>query len=133
VTGETDLAILLRNMRPCLSPVEHGFAVVRAGEHMPTGLVAFAVIHEDEGMTLVASREQLVARGMAVHGRWARISLAVHSSLSAVGLTASMSAALAARGLSANVIAGFHHDHLFVPWERRDEAMEALAALSGPA
>lgn len=62
---------------------------------------------------------------------WARITLGVHPSLAAVGLTARVAAALAERGIAANVIAGYHHDHVFVPWARRDEAMRALSALSG--
>jgi hypothetical protein len=54
----------------------------------------------------------------------------VHSSLQAVGLTAAVATALAERGIACNVVAGFHHDHLFVPHERGAEAMDALAELS---
>jgi hypothetical protein len=61
---------------------------------------------------------------------WARITPGVHSSLDAVGLTARISAALAERGISANIIAACRHDHVFVPWERRDEAIAALRGLS---
>jgi hypothetical protein len=55
---------------------------------------------------------------------------AVHSGLEAVGLTARISTALAAHGISANIVAAFHHDHVFVPWDRREEAMTALRELS---
>ena len=48
----------------------------------------------------------------------------------AVGLTGTISAALAGPGISANVGAGFYHDHVFVPWERRLEAMAALRELN---
>ncbi len=54
----------------------------------------------------------------------------MHSDLAAVGLTAAFATALAAEGLSCNVIAGVHHDHLFVPWDRRVDAMAALERLS---
>jgi hypothetical protein len=54
----------------------------------------------------------------------------VHSALDGVGLTAAVASVLAERGIACNVVAGFHHDHLFVPWERREEALEALASLS---
>jgi hypothetical protein len=47
-----------------------------------------------------------------------------------VGLTAAFAAALAREGISCNVIAGLHHDHLFVPWDRRDDALRALEALA---
>jgi hypothetical protein len=61
---------------------------------------------------------------------WARITLGVHSSLAAIGLTARVAAALAERGIAANMVAAFHHDHVFVPWERRDEALAVLRGLS---
>jgi uncharacterized protein len=59
----------------------------------------------------------------------ARVSLTIGSSLSTVGLTATVSHVLAAAGISCNVIAGFHHDHLFVDWERGAEAAALLRGL----
>lgn len=61
---------------------------------------------------------------------FAKISLQVFSDLEGVGLTAAVSTALAKAGIACNVIAGYYHDHLFVPWERREEAMEILQNLS---
>ena len=63
-------------------------------------------------------------------GGWARITLGVHSSLAAVGLTARVAESLTAHGISANMVAAFHHDHVFVPWDRRDEALIILDNLS---
>jgi uncharacterized protein len=60
-----------------------------------------------------------------------RIILQVHSSLDAVGLTAAVSSKLTERGISANVIAAFYHDHIFIPAERAHEAVEALRELVG--
>jgi uncharacterized protein len=114
--GISDLASLLRELKPVLHPEPYEFAVAQVA---PAN--AFATIREAEGVTVVAP---------AKDGSWARISLSVHSSLSAVGLSAAMAKALADRDISANIIAGFHHDHLFVPWHRRHDAMAALAALS---
>jgi hypothetical protein len=54
----------------------------------------------------------------------------VRSSLSAVGLTAALSAALSEAGISANIVAALHHDHLFVPWDRRQEALRCIEALA---
>ncbi len=82
---------------------------------------AFALIREEEATTLVRVDPE---------GEWARITLKIHSSLSSVGLTAAVAASLAERGIPANVIAASFHDHLFVPWDRRDEALGALHALS---
>jgi len=53
----------------------------------------------------------------------------VPSDLAAVGLTAAFAQALAAVGISCNVLAGAHHDHLFVPVDRATDALAALRAL----
>src|SRR5688572_18078374 len=111
----TDLARLLEGLDPALDAVEYGFETVA---HPPPG-DAFALIREAEGITVVKP-----GRG------WARITLQVHSSLAAVGLTARVAAALAERGIAANMIAGLHHDHVFLPWDRRDEAMAILRRLA---
>ena len=62
--------------------------------------------------------------------QWAQITLAVDSSLEAVGLTAAVAKALGDAGIPCNVVAAMHHDHLFVPWAQRDAAMTALHTLS---
>ena len=85
---------------------------------------AFALIREDEGTTAILP---------AAEGDFARITLMVHSALDGVGLTAAVAGALAGRGIACNVVAGFHHDHLFVPWARADEALEVLRRLAASA
>jgi hypothetical protein len=62
--------------------------------------------------------------------RCAWITLGVTSALEAVGLTAAVATALTQDNISCNVIAGFHHDHLFVPIGNAQAAMTALAALA---
>jgi len=47
----------------------------------------------------------------------------------AIGVTAWFAQALAAAGIACNVIAGVHHDHLFVPIERAQAAVDVLCAL----
>jgi uncharacterized protein len=116
VSGETDLGRLLAGLTPILDTTEYGFEIM--AEARPLG-DAFALIREDGGVTLIRPG-----------AGWARITLGVHSSLAAVGLTALVATALAERGISANVIAAFQHDHVFVPWERREEAVSTLEALS---
>lgn len=127
--AEQDLAVLLRKMEPVLAPLPYGYAV-HSG---PLPFTPFATVAEAEGQTLIAEWEALAGLGLApgvLVGPWARISLTVHSDLAAVGLTAALASALAARGISANVIAGFHHDHIFVAWDQRFDAVAALQALS---
>jgi hypothetical protein len=79
------------------------------------------LIREDVGLTTIRTHPE---------GEWARISLEVHSSLNAVGLTAALSKALAEADISANIVAALRHDHLFIPWDRREEALASLKALS---
>jgi len=50
--------------------------------------------------------------------------------LDAVGLTAAFSKALTEVNISANVIAGYYHDHIFVAKRDEDKAMKALIGLS---
>lgn len=125
MAGQADLAVLLRSMQPELHTTAYGYAVT---DRAVVG--AFAQVAEAEGMTVIATIQVLATHGIVVETSWARISLTVHSDLAAVGLTAAIAQALAARGISANVVAGFYHDHVFVPWDRRLDAMAALRGLS---
>ena len=121
-----DLAILLRTMDPVLHPEPYGYGVWPGGVLL---IEPFATVSEDEGLTIVATLAELRAAGMESEP-WARLSLTVHSDLAAVGLTAAFATALGAEGISCNVIAGYHHDHLFVQWDRRWEALAALRRLA---
>jgi uncharacterized protein len=123
--AERDLTRLLQGMEPVLWSEPYGYAVT--GGDLPDG--TFATVAEAEGLTVVAPLAALRAAGMRSEP-WARISLTVASDLAAVGLTAAFATALGEKGISCNVIAGFHHDHLFVQWDRRDDAMAALEALA---
>lgn len=127
MAGERDLQRLLAGMAPELRGADWGYA---CAAQLPAGLAPFAVVAEDEGLTLVAPMAALAAAGLAAQGPLARITLTIHSALEAVGLTAAVAAALTAQGISANVIAGFHHDHIFLPAADADRALAALKALS---
>ncbi|WP_017665427.1 ACT domain-containing protein [Porphyrobacter sp. AAP82] len=112
-----DLAGMLAGMAPLLDAQAWAFALVEGAPPEE----AFAIIREDEGTTAILADPS---------GDFARITLTVHSALDGVGLTAAVAGVLAERGIACNVVAGFHHDHLFVPRARAEEAMAALAALS---
>lgn len=129
MSGETNLARLLQSMTPRLNPGQYVFCCVPT-EHDCSGLQPIASLRETEGLSLVLPREVADAHGLHYDYVAAWITLEVHSSLAAVGLTASFSAALAQVGISCNVVAGFHHDHIFVPSERAEQALSTLRALS---
>ena len=87
-------------------------------------------VAEAEGTTLGLPRERADELGLTYAFVASWITLRVHSALDAVGLTAAFAAALTDEGISANVVAGYFHDHLFVPEDRRDDAMRALRDLA---
>lgn len=89
---------------------------------------AHARIDEEESTTYVVEVADAVAVGWEVPVEMAWLTLAVHSSLEAVGLTAHVSGVLAQEDIPCNVLAGYHHDHLLVPLDRADRAIELLTA-----
>jgi len=129
--GETNLRTLLAEMRPSLSSIQFGFATVASPQEIPAQVEIVGIFHEDEGVTVISPWSQIAPARLTCSGPWAKITLAVHSSLAAVGLTAKVAGALAAEGISANVVAAFFHDHIFVPWDERENALRTLNALSG--
>lgn len=113
-----------------LDATPQGIYVFATVPTVPDGLDPFAVIAEDEGYTVVVTEEQARDAALPLDEKFARITLGVHSSLNAVGLTATISQTLASRSISCNVIAGYFHDHLFVQADRVTEASAALDELA---
>jgi hypothetical protein len=124
----SDLATLLASMQPELQPGTWAWCALPDGVPPPDADVV-ATMREAEGTTVVVAEAVAQARGWPVAFRSAWITLRVHSDLAAVGLTAAFSRALADAGIACNVVAGVHHDHLFVPADRADDAQAALRAL----
>jgi len=129
MAGETDLQRLLAGMRPSMSETAFAFATARSLQDVPASVSIIGCFNEDEGVTVIATLDQLARTGLMQSGPFAKISLAVHSSLAAVGLTAKISTSLAHGGISANIVAGYFHDHIFVPWEERHAALDILSDL----
>ncbi|WP_369142453.1 ACT domain-containing protein [Streptomyces sp. R44] len=128
MNAERDLTRLLAGMRPELDPGRYVFTTVDGPA--PAGVAPVVTVAETEGLTLVVRQEEADAAGLAYDYVAGRITLRVHSALDAVGLTAAVATELAAAGMSCNVVAGFHHDHLFVEHDRAGEALAVLSALS---
>lgn len=131
MTGETDLARLIANLEPRLLEGELVFCTLPEAAYGDRfELAPVASVAEAEGLTLVVERERAEAAGLAYEGVFRMITLQVHSSLEAVGLTAAVAGWLADLEIGANVIAGYHHDHVLVPVDRAGEAVRALEALA---
>ncbi|MEQ9259134.1 MAG: ACT domain-containing protein [Roseovarius sp.] len=94
-----------------------------AALHFPEALGLF---REAEGVSLILPEEAARRHGFDTAMPMARITLTVHSALDGVGLTAAVAGALAEEGIACNMVAGYHHDHAFVP---RADAARALAIL----
>jgi len=127
--GETDLQKLLQNMNPELNEGEYVFCTLTEKDS-PAISEAIGWFQEKEGATIVLPKYHADNLGIPYSFVAAWITLKVHSSLEAVGLTAAVSQALAHAGISCNIIAAYYHDHLFVPLEDTDRAMESLRNLT---
>jgi len=128
--GEADLTKLISSMHPVLKEGVYVFCTIPRDAETAGGVHPFAVIHEDEGTTLILDRIEAQSAGLFCGEIFRRITLSVHSSLTAVGLTAAVSAALAHEGISANVVAGYYHDHIFVPEKCAQRALDILNELA---
>ncbi|GAA2831621.1 MULTISPECIES: ACT domain-containing protein [Kitasatospora] len=128
MAGERDLQTLLRNLRPVLNPGRYVYCTLPG--KVPTGLRPVVTVAEAEGVTVVVLQEEADSLGLRYEYVAAWITLEIHSALEAVGLTAAVATCLADQGLSCNVVAGFHHDHLFVNADNADRAVAALQSLS---
>ncbi|MDW3212944.1 MAG: ACT domain-containing protein [Ilumatobacteraceae bacterium] len=126
MAGETDLAKMLATLDVDRRPGRFAFV---SGDHPELRSGAVAMIEETEGTTLVVPVASAREAGLAVEFEAAWLTLTVFSALEAVGLTAAFSAALGEVDIPCNVLAGYHHDHLLVPVDRVDDAVEALLAL----
>ncbi|MGB3493992.1 MAG: ACT domain-containing protein [Elainellaceae cyanobacterium] len=139
--GETQLSTLLASMHPVLSIDEHVFCVVSGSESSHASVTQSLLkeypdifpigqFQEEEGTTLILKRADADQMGLAYEFVARKITLTVHSSLSAVGFMAAIATHLSQQGISVNPVSGYYHDHLFVPSDRADEAMQHLLSLS---
>jgi hypothetical protein len=124
---EIDLAAQLAQLSPRLNVGE--FVFITHKGHLPANVRPLAYFHEWEGESVVLRAEQAEIIGIKYGATYAWITLDVVSALESVGLTAAVTGALAKAGIPCNVIAAFHHDHLFVPFADREKAIAVLRLL----
>ena len=129
MNGETELGKLLKNLKPERQPGEYVFCVVNTLKHAAE-LNPISTFQEAEGVTVVLPKRLVDENILFYSVVCAWVTLTVHSSLEAVGLTAAVSSALAGANISCNVVAAFHHDHIFIPVKDAEQAMEILLSLS---
>ncbi|MDB4036835.1 ACT domain-containing protein [Polaribacter sp.] len=127
--GEKDLQKLLKNMKPVLNSGEYVFAVVKNLDNILRTDTLFE-FKEKEAITLVLEKNKADTLKLSYQFISSWITLKVHSSLEAVGLTAAFTTALTKHKISCNVVAGFYHDHIFVDTKDAKKAIEVLTNLS---
>lgn len=132
MTGETGLEALLRGMSARLAEGCLVFATL-PDRRLPPGLAPLMTFEEAEGTTLILRREAAEAAGLAYVFPCRMITLEVHSALDAVGFIARIATELTRHGIGANPVAGYFHDHLFVPEDRADAALAVLHRLAAEA
>ena len=128
MSGEIDLSKLLASLEAVIAEEVFVFATSPSGQ-IPKGLAPQMVFHEKEGTTLIITKPEAEAFGIAYEYDCRMITLNIHSSLEAVGFMAHISNLLANAGISVNPVAGFYHDHLFVPVAKAEPAMQLLAEI----
>lgn len=127
--GETDLEKLLHSMKPELNEGEYVFCTVDSFERA-AALNPLCVFQEQEAVTVIISKHKAEEAALSYSIPCAWITLTVHSSLEAVGLTAAVSKALTAANISCNVVAAYYHDHIFAPVRDAKHAMDVLLELT---
>jgi uncharacterized protein len=129
VKGETNLDILIKNMQPVLNDGQYVFCHILSEKEIDFDKIVL-FFKEKEGFTIIVDKEYADEKRLSYASVFAWITLHIHSSLDAVGLTAAFSTALAENNISCNVVAGFYHDHIFVQNDKSEQAISVLSKLS---
>jgi len=132
--GARELSGLLSTLEPELSAAEMVFCTFGdLGIVERLHLCPVAIFLEAEGLTLVIPKAVAEQHAIPFEVTFRAITLNVHSSLEAIGLTAAVAGRLALHGISANVVAAYYHDHIFVPTLDAERAVEVLRDLQAEA
>ena len=130
MSGEKNLQKLIASMTPILIEQEYIFGTLSTYTNEKIALLnPISTFQEAEGLTVVLQKSKADEYNIPYSGVFSCITLSVHSSLDAVGLTAAVSTKLTQVNISANVIAAYYHDHVFVASKDAQKALLALNEL----
>ena len=128
----SNLKAMLASMSPKLNDSRVAYLSSKDVQAVFAKLPPDAIIgtfREEEATTFIVELTAAENSGLEILFRGAWITLTVHSALAGVGLTAAFAKALADQDISANVVAAYYHDHIFVSVENAERAMAALQKL----
>ncbi len=130
MAGERDIKKLLKNMTPTLCKQEYVFVTTNKKIAEVIALNPLCTFMEEEGLTLIVEKDIAISNGLKFEGVFKKITLKIHSSLEAVGLTAAVATQLKDYNISANVVAAYYHDHIFVQSSLSEKALNCLNELT---
>ena len=131
MSAKENLKEILENLNPYL--VKESFIFMTSKEpikELVNSLNPLATFIENEGSTLVITKETADKNSIHYETIFTCISLSVHSSLESSGLIATLSGELSKQDIPANVFAGYFHDHIFVPNDMAKKALEIISSIS---
>ncbi|MFZ4781260.1 MAG: ACT domain-containing protein [Armatimonadaceae bacterium] len=123
--GERNLDTLIMTMQPQLADGKWVFRTSESGFDAAALQTAILMFREPEGVTIISPATQ----ADAALAKWAMITLSIHSDLEAVGFLAAITTSLAIMDIPVNAVSAYYHDHIFVPHEFRDDAVECLRCM----
>jgi hypothetical protein len=125
---------MIAAMAPVLDTGTYAFVTTRDPERAAAATArALATFAEEEGLSLILPLAAAQDMAFSDPLPMARITLTVHSALDGTGLTAAVASALAAKGIPCNMVAAFHHDHVFIPLDMAGQALAILRGMTDPA
>jgi hypothetical protein len=126
--GIKDLKQTLQSIKVICDDVEYGFASIE-DEKLVSRDKVLATFHENGRLAVIAPKSYLDSMSIDNEGPYAKLTIDVNTSLELVGLTAVMATKLADHGISANFVATFYHDHVFVQYDLRQKTKDLLESL----
>ncbi|NPD47358.1 ACT domain-containing protein [Lentimicrobium sp. S6] len=126
---ELDINYVLKNLSPQLKKGVFVFCSIDHVKNIKEENIMASIV-ETEGRTIVLKKEiaDSLKLPYSVTMNW--ITLNVNSSLELVGLSAIISKKFTDHHISCNLMAGYYHDHIFVPEEDSNMAIKLLHELS---